>query len=105
MGLLTFAMYKPNEGKEAELMEILKKHIPTLSELGLITDRAPVTLRTEEGVIVEVFEWTSQEAVDMAHRHPAIGQLWGAMGPICTFPGLKDLKEAHKPFPAFEIIG
>ena len=104
MGLLTFAMYKPNEGKETELMDILKDHIPTLKELGLITSREPATLKTEEGVIVEVFEWKSEEAVDMAHRHPAIGQLWGKMGGICTFPGMKDLKEAHQPFPAFELM-
>jgi hypothetical protein len=105
MGLLTFAMYKPNEGKETELQEILKDHIPTLKDLELITDRAPATLRAKDGTIIEVFEWKSHDAVETAHKHPAIGQLWGKMGAICTFPGMEGLTEAHQPFPAFDIIG
>lgn len=105
MGILAFAMYKPHEGKEAELNDILKSHIPTLKELGLITDREPVMLKAEDGTIIEVFEWASEEAVKMAHQHPAVGQLWGKMGPIATFPAMKDLPEAQKPFPGFDVIG
>jgi hypothetical protein len=105
MRILAFAMYKPHEGKENELMDILKEHVPTLKELGLITDRQTAILKAEDGTIIEVFEWASEEAVEMAHRHPAIGQLWGKMGPIASFPPMKDLPEANKPFPGFEVIG
>jgi quinol monooxygenase YgiN len=101
---LAFAMYKPNEGKKQELMDILKEHIPMLKEYGLITDRATITAESEDGTIIEIFEWASEEAKGAAHQHSAIMQMWGRMMPICSFPAMKDLPEAQKSFPNLGII-
>ena len=72
MKKLAFAMYKPREGKAEELMDILKVHIPTLKEYDLITDKEPFTVLSENGTVIEIFEWASPEAIDLAHEHPAI---------------------------------
>ncbi len=98
---IAMAMYQPKKGKSGELKKILKEHLPTLQRLELITDRTPYVLESENGTIIEVFEWTGDAAKDAAHRHPAIRALWGKMMDICTFPALKDLPEAEKIFPNF----
>ncbi|HYD20926.1 MAG TPA: hypothetical protein VEB40_05575 [Flavipsychrobacter sp.] len=104
MKKLAFAMYKPREGKAEELMDILKIHIPTLKEYDLITDKEPFTVLSENGTVIEIFEWASQEAIDLAHEHPAIRTIWGKMGPICDFVSMKDLPESQNAFPSFDIL-
>ena len=104
MSTLAFAMYKPHEGKENELREILETHIPMLKEYGLITDKGTFQVRSKDGTIIEIFEWVNEEAKDIAHKHPAIMSMWGKMMPICNFPAMKDLPEAQKSFPGFEVI-
>lgn len=101
---MAFAMYKPNEGKADELKEILKNHLPQLREYGLISDRDTYTIQSEDGTIIEIFEWASEEAKATAHRHPATMQLWGQMMNICTFPAMMDMPESGKSFPNFKVI-
>lgn len=103
-GLLAFAMYKPHDGKRAEFMAILDQHVPLLRELELITARDNYILEMEDGTLIDVFEWVSEEAKDLAHKHPAVGQLWGEMMKIATFPHLKDLANAEMPFPGFPVL-
>ena len=60
-GLLAFAIYKPHEGQREAFMEILDKHVPLLKELGLATDRDNYVLETADGMLIDVFEWVSEE--------------------------------------------
>jgi hypothetical protein len=101
---LAFAMYKPKEGKEQELEEILIQHIPLLREYGLISEKETHTVRSNDGTIIEIFEWISDESKEVAHQHPAMRSLWGKMMAICTFPTLSDLPESKKSFPNFTVI-
>ena len=100
---ISLAMYRPHEGKKAELMEILKSHYPTLRAEGLVTDRQPLILESTDGTLIEIFEWASDEAKDLAHRHPAVQVLWEKMMPIADFPSLSELPEAGKRFPNFNL--
>lgn len=100
---LAMAMYKPKEGKAAELQQILDEHIPRLRELDLITTLEAITAISADGTLIEIFEWKSDEAKTVAHQHPAIMAIWGRMMPICEFPALKDLPEAQRPFPNFKV--
>lgn len=99
---IAFAMYQPAKGKSEELKQILKEHIPTLKRLGLITDSPAYMLESENGTVIEVFEWTGDEAKDIAHKHPAVRAIWGKMMDICTFPKMHDLPEANHSFPNFK---
>ena len=100
---LAFAMYKPKEGMEQELEEVLKLHIPLLKEYGLISEKETCTVRSKDGTIIEIFEWMSEESKAVAHQHPATRSLWGRLMAVCTFPTLSDLPEAKKSFPNFAV--
>jgi glutathione peroxidase-family protein len=98
-------MYKAtNEQNQMKLFAILKKHIPTLREYELIKDNPAYILQSEDGTIIETFEWKDEKAKMAAHEHPAIRTIWGEMEGICTFPALRDLPESKTRFPNFKIL-
>lgn len=102
---MAFAMYKPLEGKDEELLKVIEQHIPKLREIGLITNRSSYLARSTDGTIIEVFEWKDEEAKRMAHSNEDIRHIWTLMEDLCTFPAMADLPEANKgPFPNFDII-
>lgn len=98
-------MYKAtNEDNQKKLLEILKQHVPTLREYGLIEDSAAYLLQSEDGTLIETFEWKNEKAKETAHEHPAIRTIWAKMEGICTFPSLQDLPESKGRFPNFKIL-
>lgn len=101
---LAIAMYKPRPGKVADLKMILEDHLPTLRQYELITDHPAITAESSDGTILEIFQWTHEEAKNHAHEHPAIRTIWGRMEGICDFPALKDLPEGKHPFPNFSVL-
>ncbi|HEY0740847.1 MAG TPA: hypothetical protein VGD40_05260 [Chryseosolibacter sp.] len=103
-GRLAIALYKPRAGKAEDLRTILKDHISTLRQYELITDAGSFTALCEDGTVMEIFEWTHEEAKNHAHEHPAIRTIWGRMEGVCDFPPLKDLNEAKHPFANFQVI-
>jgi hypothetical protein len=54
MGSISVACYKPRPGFEQALLELVRNHLPPLRAEGLVTDRAPIVMRTADGTIVEV---------------------------------------------------
>lgn len=75
---VVIAMYRPKDGKKAEVEALVKKHFSVLHECGLTTERAPFIGRAEDGTILEIFEWASPEKAKQAHDHPAVAQIWDA---------------------------
>jgi hypothetical protein len=102
--IMAFATYKAKPGKHAELLALVKRHVPVLRELGLISDKGTYLAVSEDQTIVEVFEWISTNAIRAAHQHPAMTDLWEKMSVIAEFPPMSALKESKKPFPGFETI-
>ncbi|MBP1965703.1 hypothetical protein [Paenibacillus aceris] len=102
--MFTMAMYRPHPGKEDELAEIVKEHVPMLREEGLITDFTPVTLQSADGTLIEIFEWLSEEAKDKAHTSPKVWPLWEKMMKVAELVSLSSLPEADKPFPNFKRV-
>ena len=103
--VLAIAAYKPKEGQEEALMELVRRHLPTLRELQLATDKTGYLSRSTDGTVIEVFEWTSTNAINAAHQHPAMVDIWEKMAIVADFPPMSALPEANRPFPGFEIIG
>jgi hypothetical protein len=99
--IISISLYRPKPGKAKELEALVARHMPTLRELGLVTDRAAILARSEDGTIIEVFEWRSGEAIGKAHQHPKLAQVWEGMGAIAEFPSLASLPEANGRFPNF----
>ena len=85
-------------------MQLVKKHLPKLRELELATERNNFIAESKDGTIVEVFEWTSLNAITAAHQHPAISDIWEKITLIADFVPMTTLEEAQKPFPGFKII-
>ncbi len=102
--VVVFASYKPNSGKENELLVLVKKHFPVLQEYGLVTKREPIQVISKNGTIIEVFEWVSKEASSKAHEHPAIAKIWEAMAKVCNFESVDSLEEVKKPFAHFKAL-
>lgn len=104
MGSLVIAVYRPKRGKSKSLLELVRTHVPTLRRLGLVTGRAPIVGKAEDGSIVEIFEWISAEAIDRAHHDPAVQRLWKRFNAVSEYRSLDSLGESKRPFPALEPI-
>ncbi|KKI88914.1 hypothetical protein WQ54_28755 [Bacillus sp. SA1-12] len=98
------ALYRPKKGKENELKEILKVHISTLREEGLITIRELLTLQAEDGTIIEIAEWKSNEAKEKAHQSAKVMDVWKKISSVAELTNLSSLAEAQVPFPNFKPL-
>ena len=102
---LVIAVYRPKEGGEDRLRELLAGHVPALRELGLATDRPVVLMKTFDGSAwLEVFEWADEQAAHKAHEDPAVQAIWGPMMEVADFPPLGELAEASTRFPHFQPV-
>ncbi len=104
MTQIVCALYKAKLGKEAELESLIQKHVPVLRDLELITNRPRLTLKSRDGTYIEIIEWVDAEAAEKAHEHPAVAQVWEAMGVISEFKKLGDLPESQKSFSHFAVV-
>jgi len=104
MGSISVACYKPKPGCEQALLDLVRDHLPPLRAQGLVTDRQSIVMRTADGIIVEVFEWVSQEAVAGAHSNPAVLDLWKRFEAVCTYEIPSNIAEFQKMFSHFEAI-
>jgi hypothetical protein len=104
MGSVVVACYKPRPGAEEALLDLVRGHLPPLRSQGLVTDRAPVVTRGAHGVIVEVFEWVSQEASASAHTNPVVLDLWKKFEAVCWYETRANLAEFKNMFSHFEPV-
>jgi hypothetical protein len=101
---MVIVAYRPRPGKEAMLLELTKEHVPILRALGLATERPAYAMRAGDGTIIEVFEWKSKEAIEGAHKHPAVLTMWGKYQEACEYTPLVNVKECSELFAGFEPI-
>ena len=104
MGIMVIVAYRPLPGKEQQLLELTKRHLPVLRGEGLATDRPPYAMRAGDGTIVEVFEWKSKEALESAHRNAAVQEMWKHYQEACEYVPLSSLNECQGMFAGFEPI-
>ena len=104
MGYMVIASYRPKQGKEQELLPLVRDHVPRLRKEGLVTERRPLVLRAKDGTLLEIFEWVSKEAVDKAHTNPAVLKMWEEFGAVCDYEKLANLAESQDLFAHFEAV-
>jgi hypothetical protein len=104
MGSISVACYKPRPGREQELLELVRNHLPPLRAEGLVTDRTSIVMRCADGTIVEVFEWVSQEIIVGAHKNPVVLDLWKRFEALCWYETPANLPEFQNMFGHFEPI-
>lgn len=105
MGIHVLAVYRPKDGKQAELEAEVADHVPLLRRIGLATERPSMVLRAPDGTIIEHFEWVDHAAIDAAHEHPEVLEMWGRYDSCCDYGTLADLPNAATMFPEFEFLG
>ena len=104
MGRIVFAVYRPHEGKEGQLLELVQEHMPILKSQRLITDRKPVVMQSKDKATIEVFEWQSAEAIALAHQNPVVQELWTRFSAVCDYDKPSNVSEFHNIFSEFEPI-
>lgn len=104
MGQVVIVAYKPKPGKEANLKELMKTHLPRLQQEGLVRDKESYIMEAGDGTIIEVFEWLSAEAVQKAHTNPVVQQMWGEYAEVCEYVPVGNLEEAGNMFASFEAL-
>ena len=104
MGIYAIAAYRPKRGKERQLREVLRDHLPILRKERLVTDRPSYLMRAADGTFVEVFEWESGAAIEAAHENPEVRAMWTRYEVACTYESLGNLKESKDLFANFESV-
>ncbi|HSH38260.1 MAG TPA: antibiotic biosynthesis monooxygenase [Chthoniobacterales bacterium] len=97
-GVCVIVAYRPESGKNAELLDLVRSRVPTLRTEGLVSDRAPIITRAQDGTIVKVSAWKSAEAIDAAHGNSHVLAIWDKFYAARHFVLLKDLRGAAEMF-------
>ena len=92
--------YQPKAGKEAELLQLTREHVPLLRAEGLATDHPVTACHAKDGTVVEVFEWAAG-GVERAHTNPVVLKLWERYAAACDIVPLVSLAEASNMFASF----
>jgi hypothetical protein len=95
--------YRPKAGKEQELLQLTREHVPLLRREGLATERPVLAARAADGTIVEAFEWQAG-GVEKAHTNPAVMKLWERYAAACEIVPLNHLAESSTMFASFTPV-
>jgi hypothetical protein len=97
---IVIVAYKPKPGKEADLLELTREHVPLLRAEGLATDHPVTACQAKDGTVVEVFEWVDG-GVQRAHTNPVVHKLWERYAVACDIVPLASVLEASNMFASF----
>jgi quinol monooxygenase YgiN len=104
MGIIAIATYRPKTGQEQAFLKLLKTHMPILRKQKLVTRRQAYAMRSDNGTIIEVFEWVSEQAKLNAHKNAAVMACWNQFFALADIVSLGSLDESKSPFAGFERI-
>jgi hypothetical protein len=97
---IVIVAYKPKPGKEADLLQLTREHVPLLRAEGLATGHPVTSCQAKDGTVVEVFEWAAG-GVERAHNNPAVMKLWERYAAACDYVPLTSLSESSTQFASF----
>jgi len=103
-GCVVVCCYRPRAGRQAELLELLKDHVPTLRMLGFASGHPRTLMTAADGTVVEIFQWDSDEAARKAQEHPEVREIWERIGALAEFVPIGSVAEASRPFSPFTSI-
>ncbi len=83
--------YRVAPGNEEAFERLLAEHWPTLDRLQLVESPGTVVYRgveevTNRPIYFEIFHWRDG-AVERAHEHPQVMQVWERMDQLCEARG------------------
>ncbi len=98
---IVIVAYRPKAGKTERLRTLLGVHVPRLQAVGLATERQAITMESSDGIIIEVFEWVSGDAMARAHSHPVALAIWEELAEVADYVPVGTVTEAGKLFSEF----
>ncbi|MCI0596362.1 MAG: hypothetical protein L0Z48_07440 [candidate division Zixibacteria bacterium] len=105
---VVLALYQVASENEQALLKLIPKKRRYFLKAGYATRRAPILLRSRQNpeILIEIFEWKSQDAVAKAHQDPKVRAIWDEMDKLCKRigQGLSEVPEFATPFPHFEPV-
>src|SRR5262245_4083124 len=84
--VIAICTYRVKQNHEDQFLGLLRKHSPTLSRLGLLTnDPSPMFQGTDESgrsFFVEILHWKSADGHKVAEQTPEVLAIWEKMGQL-----------------------
>jgi len=104
MGIIAVVGYKPKKGQAATLRKLMESHISVLKKEDLVTERDSIVMEAQNGTIIEVFEWKSQEAIEKAHSNRNVIAMWDEYAEVCDYVPVASIPETSKLFSEFKPV-
>lgn len=98
MSMMVIACYRPKPDKAADVLALMKTHMPVLRAEGLVSNGPSLCGRAADGTFVEVFTWKSEAAVDAAHENPQVLAMWDKFNEVCDYCAIADVEGAKDVF-------
>ena len=104
----TTATYRVAMQNQEAFLELLKGCEGTMRELGLISDRPAIRMRSlaDPELLLEIFEWADAEAFGRTQKEPRVLEWWGKYEAtwIRGGFGLTEFPEASQSWAQFKTI-
>ncbi len=107
-GKIVIAAYRAKPERKEELIEIMRTKREFMLNEGFYSPRDPIAMTSsiDPDLVIEVFEWTNNEAISKAHSDSRVLEIWKKMDEICYEIGSRpdSFPEAGNSFPNFEPL-
>jgi quinol monooxygenase YgiN len=103
-GVIVISAYRPNPGQEEELDDLVAEHVPALRAAGFVTARPAVVAKAKDGTVVEIFEWASPQAIELAHADEMVRAIWERFESVCETMPVGEVAETKDLFSAFTPV-
>lgn len=105
---LVIAAFRVKPGKSEELKILIEEKRKFLIENDYVTSRPNIICESfaDNNIIIEIFEWISQQKIDEVHEDKRIYEYWNKFDELCEVVGLPlfEIPEAKIPFGTFHAI-
>ena len=108
MGRVVIVAYKAKDPKDEsqlkELEQLITGHWNVLNSLNLVSDRKPVIMKSADNSFIEVFEWQSERAIELAHELKEVQIMWDNFSNLCDFVPASEISELSQLFSEFSPV-
>ena len=101
---LALAAYRPRPGQGDALVRLLHEDVATLRRRGHVTARPAPLIRTQEGELLVVIEWSSEHAVGAAHEDPEVLEVWRRKDELAEYIPPRELAGSETPFARWTLV-
>ncbi len=106
--ILVLAVYRVAEKSQKEFLRVLCEKRAYFVRAKYVTSREPLLLRSgmNPEFLIDIFEWSSDDAIERAHSDPIVLRHWSAMESLWIDGGLglSQLPESDEAFAGFQSI-